>query len=391
MAVALDVEVRLLRPEDAPQVAALLVDAFAEEFEGAGTEFQSVVRQMRSGGWAQRGPWRRLASLAGVEFGFFVAMYGRRVVGCAGIMGQRLPVINSVAVHPEFRRRGIAELLVRAAEDFAAQHGHDSVVLDVLAHNTPALNLYLKMGYAEYHRYRTYARADLSPVREPGRQTPEGGRQQPLEPPFPLTSAFSLLPSGSARVGGVTLPPDYRLEPPRGELAAAFDRVEREALPERFRAVAPTLRPRYTGGTPSLVEWLVAGVRSCRRAVLYQGTPVGYLAAHMASGVREGRIEYPLLGPRHAEALPGALAELASFIARAGGGSARIDLSEDRPDQHAVAEDLGFAHRWTFAQMVKRLSRGVRIPVRAAGLSKADGGQNGNRQDAKDAKIGEGS
>ena len=384
MAVAVDVEVRLLRPEDAPQVAALLVDAFAEEFEGAGTEFQSVVRQLRSGGWAQRGLWRRLASLAGVEFGFFVAVYGGRVAGCAGIMGQRLPVINSVAVHPEFRRRGIAELLVSAAENFAAQHGHDRVVLDVLAHNTPALNLYLKMGYAEYHRYRTYARADFSLLGEPGRQTADGRTPQPSALPF-------LLPSERAGMRTAPLPPGFRLEPPRGELAAAaaFHRVEREALPERFRAVVPTLRPRYTGGTPSVVEWLVAGVRSCRRAVLHQGTPVGYLAAHLASGVREGRIEYPLLGPQHTAALPDALAEMASFIARAGGGSARVDLSEDRPDQHAVAENLGFAHRWTFVQMVKRLSRGVRIPIRAVGLSRADGGQDGKRRGAEDGENAE--
>ena len=365
MAVMQDVGIRLLRPEDAPRVADLLAEAFAEEFEGAGTEVQAVVRQLRSGGWAQRGPLHRLAALVGIEFAFFVALYHGRVIGCAGIMGRRLPVINSVAVLPEFRRRGIAETLVRTAETFAAEHGHEAVVLDVLAHNTPAHTLYVKLGYEEYHRYRAYVRADLPP------QTPS--LQQTA------SRAVSLLPEGIARsmrshdVPAAALPPGYRLEHLRRQTAAAFATVEREALPDRFRAVTPSLRPRYTGGAPALIEWLVGNARSYRRVVMCHDSVAGYLAAHLGVGLREGRIEYPLLSPRHTPALPGVLAGATAFIAASGGTSARVDISADRPDQCAAAEAEGFAHRWTFVQMVKRLTRGARIPVRAGARARANG------------------
>lgn len=343
MAVALDVEIRLLRPADAPQVAELLAAAFAAEFEGSGLGAEALMRQLRTGGWAQRGLLRRLAPVLGVEFAFFVAVRRGRVVGCTGVMGRRLPVVNSVAVLPEFRRMGIAEALVRAAETFAVECGHDAVVLDVLAHNTPAHTLYHKLGYEEYHRYRVYA--DPCAAGAGGEVGADGG--------------------------GAALPAGYRLESVRGRHAAAFEAVERASLPERLRAVMPSLRPRYTGGPPAVVERLLAGARPCRRVLTRDGAVAGFLAAHLGAGMREARIDYPLVPAEHTRALAGALAEVARCIRRQGGASVRVDLSEDRPDQHTVAESLGLRHRWTFVQMVKRPVRGLRIPMRAAGCADA--------------------
>lgn len=373
MAAALDVELRLLEPDDAPRVAELLAVAFAEEFEGAGTEHEAVVRQLRTGGWSQRGVMRRVAPLIGVEFGFFVAEHRGQIVGCAGVTGQRLPVINSVAVRPEYRRRGIAEALVHHGERYAAEHGHEAVVLDVLAHNSPAHTLYLKMGYEEYHRYRAYAwpggitysgaaaspaagaSAVPTPAWSPASRTFEragidsGTREQP--PRFPAPRA--------------PLPYTYRLERAQRVSPEAFRVIECAAMPVGFRAVSPSLYPRYIGGPPAVVEWLLGGTRSHRRAVVYRGSAAGFLVAHLAPGVHEGRIEYPLLAPEHTSALASALADAAGFILRAGGAAVRLDVSDERSDHHSVAESLGFHHRWTFVQMVKRLTRSVTIPVRS--------------------------
>lgn len=350
MAVALDVEIRLLRPADASQVAELLAVAFAEEFEGSGAGMPALVRQLRTGGLVQSGLLRRLTSLVGVEFAFFVAVHRDRVVGCTGVMGRQLPVVNSVAVHPEFRRRGIAEALVLAAEHHAADHGHDAVVLDVLAHNTAAHTLYMKLGYEEYHRYRAYA-APLNLLLRDGVWGGCHDRRGPFTHPFP---------AGSGEESGAA----YLIARPGRDSAAAFEAIERAALPERFRAISPSLRPHYLGGPPALVERLVGGSRSYRRLLIHHGEVAGYLAGHLSAGVSEARVEYPLVPAEHTAALPLALADAAATLAGAGATTLRVDLSDDRPDQHAAVEALGLTHRWTFVQMTRRLSRGVRIPVR---------------------------
>jgi ribosomal protein S18 acetylase RimI-like enzyme len=357
MAVALGTTVRRLRPADAPEVADLLAVAFAEEFEGAGTDLSLLVRQLRTGSWTQRAPMRWVAPALGVEFAFFVAVSGRRVVGCAGIMGRRLPVINSVAVRPELRRRGIAEALMHTAESFAAEHGHDRVVLDVLAHNVPACALYAKLGYQEYHRYRAYVRPSGS-----GTAGDAGVSVQVTPRANADRIGYAALPWP---LHG--LPRGYRLAPPRRTTVEAFARVERAALPARFRAIAPTLQARYTVGPPGFVERLVAGGYSYRRVLLGPGGVAGYISGHYGSGPREARIDYPLIPAEHIAALPGVLADAIAFLSRYGATSVRVDVSEDRPDQHEVLEQLGFTHRWTFIQMVKQLGGRIRIPVTYGG------------------------
>ncbi len=360
MTVALDIDIRFLRPEDASQVADLLAVAFAEEFEGTGAGTQSLIRQLRTGGLAQHRVVRWLQPYLGVEFAFFVAAVGPAVVGCTGVMGQRLPVINSVAVRPEYRRRGIAEALVQAAERFAAEHGHDRVVLDVLAHNTPAITLYEKLGYGAYHRFRTYVRPvtrEASAAHEQVTPAPRllGGRL-PRRIPAGRAEPHLLAPAPA-------LPPDYSLEFTRPGTAMAFEQIERAALPVRYREVSPPARGRYSTGPPSTVERLMSSARSYRRTVLHRGVPAGYFLAHAGPAVREGRVEYPLLPPEHTAALPGVLEDAAGFMAYQGASSARVDLSDERPDHHAAVESAGFAHQWTFVQMVKWLRRGASIPV----------------------------
>lgn len=81
-------------------------------------------------------------------------------MGCAGIevdtiskangMSGRFkaPLMSNLAVGRKFRRRGIAEELVRAAEEIARKEwGYDECYLYVEKRNTPAIRLYRKLGY----------------------------------------------------------------------------------------------------------------------------------------------------------------------------------------------------------------------------------------------------
>lgn len=324
-----DLTIRRLRRGDSDQLLALLEDAFAEEFEGAGTESIAVQRQVRTAGWTQQPGIRHLLTLLGARFAYYVAVYRGRVIGSTAIGGGRLLVVSSVAVLPEFRGLGIGEALMELAHRYAVEQGRDRVALDVLAHNTPAVRLYERLGYAEYHRFRAYE-----------------------------------LPTMPASIAAPTAR-GYWLEPLSPSRAAAFGAVERASLPPRYFEVAPTLRDRYVRSR--VAQWLersAGGLRTYRRALVHDGRTAGYLLASTSSGYAEGRIDLPLVLPQSVEGLPVALVDAIRFVEGAGRMSVRLDVSEDRPDQQALVEALGFRHRWSFSQMVRWLAAPIRVPIR---------------------------
>ena len=83
------------------------------------------------------------------------------VVGCAGFeatpipegslkakKGPRYPLMSNLAVSRQYRRKGIAEKLVKEAERVARKEwGYDTVFLYVEERNIPAVRLYQKLGY----------------------------------------------------------------------------------------------------------------------------------------------------------------------------------------------------------------------------------------------------
>ena len=64
----------------------------------------------------------------------------------------------NIAVHPDFRRRGIAESLVNAlVEDLQKQESH-SLTLEVRASNEAAQKLYEKLGFMQVGLRKNYYR-----------------------------------------------------------------------------------------------------------------------------------------------------------------------------------------------------------------------------------------
>ncbi len=58
--------------------------------------------------------------------------------------------IAAVAVHPDYRRRGIARRLISRAIEHARAHGAQICILDVRTDNTPAYELYKSFGFVPY-------------------------------------------------------------------------------------------------------------------------------------------------------------------------------------------------------------------------------------------------
>ena len=90
---------------------------------------------------------------------WLVAEEDGRVAGYIGSQtcGDESDVMN-VAVHPDFRHRGIAQALVNALVEELKAIGSQCLTLEVRASNIPAIALYEKMGFGEVGRRKNYYR-----------------------------------------------------------------------------------------------------------------------------------------------------------------------------------------------------------------------------------------
>ena len=80
----------------------------------------------------------------------------------AGYIGSQTVIdetdMMNVAVHPDFRRKGIAEALVNTLVGNLKKMGSRCLTLEVRASNAPAIALYEKLGFAEIGRRKNYYR-----------------------------------------------------------------------------------------------------------------------------------------------------------------------------------------------------------------------------------------
>jgi len=107
-------------------------------------------------------PWsvRSIASELGNPLAYWlVAEMDDKVVGYVGsqtVLGET--DMMNVAVHPDYRRRGIAEKLVLALVEGLKEQGSHCLTLEVRASNLPAITLYEKLGFSEIGRRKNYYR-----------------------------------------------------------------------------------------------------------------------------------------------------------------------------------------------------------------------------------------
>ena len=111
-----------------------------------------VARPRRPLAKKEPGFWGRLQRSLGVA-----APTGGNILGYGGfwlMMGEAH--ISTIAVRPEWRRRGIGELLVVAMLERAVELGADLATLEVRVSNVAAQGLYQKYGFARVGLHPRY-------------------------------------------------------------------------------------------------------------------------------------------------------------------------------------------------------------------------------------------
>lgn len=97
-------------------------------------------------------PWSRHAFVSELRDNayahYLVARLGDRVIGYAGmwVLLDEAHITN-LAVHPDYRRRGVGRRLLAALERLAARLGARRMTLEVRPSNAAALHLYRRSGF----------------------------------------------------------------------------------------------------------------------------------------------------------------------------------------------------------------------------------------------------
>ena len=90
---------------------------------------------------------------------WLVAMEEDKVAGYVGsqTVMDETDMMN-VAVHPDHRRKGIAEALVLSLAEALKEKGSHCLTLEVRASNAPAIGLYEKLGFQQIGLRKNYYR-----------------------------------------------------------------------------------------------------------------------------------------------------------------------------------------------------------------------------------------
>ena len=107
-------------------------------------------------------PWSEMSiasELQSIWSYWVVAVHDDKVVGYIGSQSSidETDVMN-VAVHPDWRRRGIAEGLIAHLIQELQNRGSKALMLEVRASNDPATALYEKLGFQQVGLRKNYYR-----------------------------------------------------------------------------------------------------------------------------------------------------------------------------------------------------------------------------------------
>ena len=152
---------------DLPQVADLVELCFHHNMDSEG---KSYVQQMRRAG--KNSSFLSWASTSMPLHGY-VWEEEKKIVGNISIIpfrekGKTVFLLANVAVHPDYRRKGIAKALTQNGIVHARNHAAESIWVHVEEENLGAVKLYADLGFQTHFRRSTWnATSTLLPAQAP--------------------------------------------------------------------------------------------------------------------------------------------------------------------------------------------------------------------------------
>jgi ribosomal protein S18 acetylase RimI-like enzyme len=152
--------IRDFRKSDLNAFVELFPMCFAKEFEISGFDPDHIAAMVnRAFGGTGRLILGLLRLFGKEPMKFLVAEVGGKVVGTTIISDRgRFGYISSVMVHPDYRRRGIATLLMTDALNYIRRRKKARAVLHVDSTNPSAKSVYVKLGFKTFEHSAYFVR-----------------------------------------------------------------------------------------------------------------------------------------------------------------------------------------------------------------------------------------
>lgn len=99
------------------------------------------------------------SEISGKTRHFQVAEDGGAIIGYAGAFLSSAggdADLMTIAIHPKYRRQGLATSMINELENWAKSRGASSMMLEVAVDNQEAIALYLKLGYQKLNIRKNY-------------------------------------------------------------------------------------------------------------------------------------------------------------------------------------------------------------------------------------------
>ena len=130
-------------------------DPAVRRLDGPAAEWMAVVATAEYQTEARRAEKLRTPELLAAQGGWFLLRENGAEAAClfAVVDGPYCGIFD-LATHPDFRRRGLGDRLVRAAAHWAAGLGATRLWAQVASTNTASLALQRRVGLTEAYRYR---------------------------------------------------------------------------------------------------------------------------------------------------------------------------------------------------------------------------------------------
>lgn len=131
---------RPVRPDDAPALAALMLDAYRGTIDDEGETVEEALAEVNAMLDGKYGPWLADAS-------FVVELDGRLAAASVITLWLDIPLVAQIFTHPAYTNRGLGKFLLTRSINALYDQGYEELVLYVTEGNDSAQHLYTILGF----------------------------------------------------------------------------------------------------------------------------------------------------------------------------------------------------------------------------------------------------